>query len=164
MEILVFETVTYVKIKICSSKPSSIDSWFIKPLSLSFTLRIKIWVVAILSQKRKKENIKEIICNFWVWMLQYLNQQLSFCPQKVEKATLKSYSEIIRIFFFHFCPELSKLKNSCFKMWLTDQLYIKLGIKSLKIVVDCFRSVHYMCNWLMHGSKDEVQNIYLLML
>ena len=99
MEILVFETVTYVKIKICSSKPSSIDSWFIKPLSLSFTLRIKIWVVAILSQKRKKENIKEIICNFWVWMLQYLKQQLSFCPQKVEKATLKSYSEIIRIFF-----------------------------------------------------------------
>ena len=33
-------------------------------------------------------------------------------------------------FFFPYCPELlkqPKQKNVCFKMWLLDQLYIKLG-------------------------------------
>ena len=43
-------------------------------------------------------------------------------PQKLLTDTL---------FFLHYCPELPKgpkQKNSCFKMWLIDQLYIKLGL------------------------------------
>ena len=50
-----------------------------------------------------------------------------FCPQKVEKTTLKSCSEKLKSTFFPYCPELPKQKNSCSKMWLIDQLYIELG-------------------------------------
>ena len=50
----------------------------------------------------------------------------TFCPQKVEKTTLKRCSEKLKIHFFPYCPELPKLpkqKNSCSKLWLIDQLY-----------------------------------------
>ena len=54
------------------------------------------------------------------------------CPKKVENPPLKSWSEIL---FLHYGPELpkqSKQKNSYSKMWLIDQLYIKLGPGYLK--------------------------------
>ena len=54
-----------------------------------------------------------------------------FCPQKVEKTTLKSWSEKLKSTFFPLLPELPKRpkqKNSCSKMWPIDQLYIELGL------------------------------------
>ena len=59
-----------------------------------------------------------------------------FCPQKVEKPTLKSCSEKLKSTFFPYCPELPKRpkqKNSCSKMWLIDQLYIELGYCEIKL-------------------------------
>ena len=55
-----------------------------------------------------------------------------FCPQKVEKNTLKSCSEKLKSTFFPLLPaqpKWPKQKNSCSKMWPIDQLYIELGIK-----------------------------------
>ena len=52
-----------------------------------------------------------------------------FCQQKVEKTTLKNCSEKLKSTFFPYCPELPKRpkqKNSCSKMWLIDQLGLKL--------------------------------------
>ena len=49
-----------------------------------------------------------------------------FCPQKVEKNTLKSCSEKLKSTFFPYCPDLPKRpnqKNSCSKMWRIDQLH-----------------------------------------
>ena len=54
-----------------------------------------------------------------------------------EKTTLKS-SLIILKYIFPYCPELPKQpkkpkqKNSCSKMWLTYQLYIKLLLKAVQ--------------------------------
>ena len=53
-----------------------------------------------------------------------------FCPQKVEKTTLKSCSEKLKSTFFPLQPaqpKRPKQKNSCSKMWPIDQLYIELG-------------------------------------
>ena len=61
--------------------------------------------------------------------LQYLKKK--FCPQKIEKTPLKVAQ---KIHFFPYCPELPnwpKQKNSCSKLWLIDQMYIKLGISLL---------------------------------
>ena len=49
---------------------------------------------------------------------------------KVEETTLKSRWEKLKPIIFSYCPELPKRpkqKNSCSKMCLLDQLYIKLG-------------------------------------
>ena len=53
-----------------------------------------------------------------------------FCPQKVEKKHPQKLLRITQIHFFSLLPELPKWpkqKNSCSKMWPTDQLYIELG-------------------------------------
>ena len=50
-----------------------------------------------------------------------------FCPQKVEKNTLKSCPEKLKSTFFSLLPAQPKQKNSCSKMWSIDQLYIELG-------------------------------------
>ena len=53
-----------------------------------------------------------------------------FCPQKVEKTTLKSFSEKLKSTFFSLLPaqpKWPKQKNSCSKTWPIDQLYIELG-------------------------------------
>ena len=58
------------------------------------------------------------------------SKKIFFCPQKVEKTTLKSCSEKLNSTLFSLLPELpnqAKQKNSCSKMWLIDQLYIELG-------------------------------------
>ena len=71
-----------------------------------------------------------ISSNFLVWMLQYQKRDF-FCPQKVEKITLKSCSEFLKSTFFSLLPWLPKWpkqKNSCSKMWPIDQLYIELGM------------------------------------
>ena len=60
----------------------------------------------------------------------YFLRNYFFCPQKVEKNTLKSCSEKLKSTFFPYCPQQPKQpkqKNSCSKMWLIDQLYIELG-------------------------------------
>ena len=56
----------------------------------------------------------------------------NFLPTKVEKTTLKSCSENLKSTFFSYCPELPKRpkqKNPFSKMWLIEQLYIKLGLR-----------------------------------
>ena len=53
-----------------------------------------------------------------------------FCPQKVEKTTIKSCSEKLKSTFFPYCTELPKRpkqKNSRSKMCLVEQLFIGLG-------------------------------------
>ena len=56
---------------------------------------------------------------------------VSFLPQKVEKKHPQKLLRKTQIhFFFSLMPELPKRpkqKNSCSKMWLMDQPYIKLG-------------------------------------
>ena len=47
-----------------------------------------------------------------------------FCPQIVEKNTLKSCTEKLKSTFFSLLPAQPKQKNSCSKMWPIDQLYI----------------------------------------
>ena len=56
-----------------------------------------------------------------------------FCPQKVEKTTLKSCSEFLKSTFFPLLPaqpKWPKQKKSCSKMWPIDQLYtLESGIE-----------------------------------
>ena len=48
-----------------------------------------------------------------------------FCPQKTPSKVAQKYSNFI---FHPGLPKRPKQKNSCSKILLTDQLYIKLGI------------------------------------
>ena len=57
-------------------------------------------------------------------MLQYFKK--TFAHKKLKKPPSKVAQKYF-IFFLHYCPELPKQKNSCSKIWLIDQLYIKLG-------------------------------------
>ena len=56
-----------------------------------------------------------------------------FCPQKVEKTTLKSCSEFLKSTFFPYCPDCPNGSNrripvpKLSKMWSIDYLYIELG-------------------------------------
>ena len=52
-----------------------------------------------------------------------------FCPQIVEKNTLKSCTEKLKSNFFSLLPAQPKQKNSCSKMWPIDQLYIDTQLK-----------------------------------
>ena len=55
-----------------------------------------------------------------------------FCPQKVEKNTLKSCPEKLKSTFFSLLPaqpKQPKQKNSCSKMWPIDQLYIDTQLR-----------------------------------
>ena len=77
----------------------------------------------------RRKNISLSI-NFLVPKLQSLKRKN--CAQKVEKTTPKSCSEILNFFIIPYCPDLPnwpKQKNSCSKMWLINQLYIKLGLR-----------------------------------
>ena len=50
--------------------------------------------------------------------------------KKLKKLPSKVAQKNSNPLFFPNCPELPKLpkqKNSCFKLWLIDQLYIELG-------------------------------------
>ena len=73
---------------------------------------------------KKKYFIKEILCNFLVWTL----CSKIFCPQKVEKTTLKSCSEILNFFFTLSCQNGPKRRIHVPKCgFLQNQLYKKLG-------------------------------------
>ena len=67
-----------------------------------------------------------------VWTLQY------FLPTKSRKKHPQKLLKKPQIHFFPHCPELPKrpkrpkLKISCSKMWLIDQLFIELGLKPIK--------------------------------
>ena len=88
--------------------------------------------------------------------------------QKVEKDTLKSCSEIL---FFYYCPELPKRlkeKDSCSKMWLIDQLYIKLG-SGMEAYVSCTYLISmvmsYCLNlnfWCLLGNSYQTLFISIL--
>ena len=102
--------------------------WLFKA-HLCITLKIRIWVVAyffnFFKLFQKKKIIKVIWWNFSMWMLKYFlkNFKIVFCPQKVEKTTLKSCSEFLKSTFFSLLPWLPKRpkqKNSCSKMWPID--------------------------------------------
>ena len=98
-------------------RPSSIYSWFINVLYL-LHINWRIWMVGY----------SKFLSKFWR-------------KKKICKATLLSRYEKLKNkhppktkknsnVFFPYCPELPKWpkqKNSCSKMWLIDQLYIKLG-------------------------------------
>jgi hypothetical protein len=82
---------------------------------LCITLTIKTWVVAYFfnfswEKKFKKKIIKELLCIFLVRTLQYLKNKKNkkFCPQKVQKTTLKSCSEKLKSTFFSLLPDLPK--------------------------------------------------------
>ena len=82
---------------------------------LSFTLRIRIWVVAY------KFLIKKSIF-FVLWRITFSNlvrtlKYLKKCSQKVEKKLSKALS----------CPNGPNRRIYVPKMWLIDQLYTKLG-------------------------------------
>ena len=65
----------------------------------------------------------------FVRMLQYLKKNYFFAHKKLKKPPSK-VAQKYSFFFLHYCPELPKWpkqKNSCSKMWLIDQLYIKLA-------------------------------------
>ena len=65
------------------------------------------------------------LCNFLVRLLRNF-LKIFFCPQKVEKTTLKSCSEFLKSTFFPLLPaqpKWPKQKKSCSKMWPIDQLY-----------------------------------------
>ena len=55
-----------------------------------------------------------------------LKKKIIFCPQKVEKTTLKHCSEKLKS-TFPLLPDLPKQNDLCTKMWLKEQLYIELG-------------------------------------
>ena len=95
--------------------PSAIDSYSIEPLSV---LHSKL----------------EFLCNFSMRLLKCFWNffKIFFCPQKVEKTTLKSCSEFLKSTFFPLLPaqpKWPKQKKSCSKMWPIDQLYIELYIE-----------------------------------
>ena len=63
-----------------------------------------------------------------IWSARDQFTQVSFsCPLRF---FLNFFLHFVNSTFFPYCPELPKRpkqKNSCSKMWLTDQLYIELG-------------------------------------
>ena len=72
------------------------------------------------------KNIKKM----WKLSTMFSKKIHFFCPQKVEKNTLKSCPEKLKSTFFSLLPAQPiqpKQKNSCYKMWLTDQMYTELG-------------------------------------
>ena len=86
------------------------------------TLKIRIWVVAyFFNFFKKKKIIKAILCNFSMRMLKCFFF-FNFAHKKLKKTTLKSCSDILKN--NSELPKRPKYKNSCFKMWFTDQLYI----------------------------------------
>ena len=93
---------------------------------------VVIWTVRAV---REKKWICGILSNFWGWFFQIFVGKIFFCPQKVEKTTLKSCSEFLKSTFFPLLPaqpKWPKQKKSCSKMWPIDQLYIELGQKPQK--------------------------------
>ena len=94
--------------------------------------------------------IKELLCKFSIRLLKYFN--FFFCPQKVEKTTLKSCSEKLKSTFFSLLPKRPKQKNSCSKMWLIDQLYIEqfLDLPEPQIEQRCWNDFEV----LSHGHKS----------
>ena len=83
-------------------------------------------------------------------IINFLDALIFFCPQKVEKTTLKScYTQFIFLYYYPELPKQLKQKNSCSKMWLIDQLYIKLGLTpALKV--------------MSHKPLQQAQNLGLL--
>ena len=65
------------------------------------------------------------------WVLTYFLKNSSFfCPQKVEKTTLKSCSEFLESTFFSYCPDYPNGPNRRIdvpKFCPIDQLCIELG-------------------------------------
>ena len=53
--------------------------------------------------------------------------QKIFCPQKVEKTTLKSCSEKLKSTFFSLLPWAAQTEEFMFQ--IIDQLYIELGVR-----------------------------------
>ena len=75
--------------------------------------------------------------------------------EKLIKNNLKSRYEIL--FFLKYCPELPKRpkqKNSCSKMWLIDQLYVKLGcsIRMCTMYIPIFCSYKFKHNKAVLGA------------
>ena len=104
------------KIFSCQS-PRSIYSWFIKPLFL-LQPGFQSWVVAYFKLIFQCQSKKKHSSHFHV-------KQLLSADDKILK---KPPSKI----FFPYWPEVPKRpkqKNLCSKMWLIDQLCIKLGSK-----------------------------------
>ena len=113
-----------------SPGPSSIYSWFIKPLScLHSGSKFKNFYF----------NLKSIFFSYFLVRVLDLKKKLLkvfFCTQKVEKKTPLKVAKKNSIIFLHYCLELPnrpKYQNSSSKMWLIDQLYVKLGSRYLSI-------------------------------
>ena len=85
--------------------------------------------------------------NLWIWVVSYFKFVFTFWRKKEITFMLSTFlvrklntifkkepSKVVTKYsFFPYCPELPKWpkqKNLCSKMWLIDQLYIKLGPKA----------------------------------
>ena len=129
---------------LCCCHPSSIYSWFLKPLSVlhsRFPTK-KSWVVAYffnffqLFQQQIFFFIKSILCNFVVRTLQYFQKKFKlFLPTKSWKNHPQKLLRKTQIHFFSLLPaqpnqpNQPKQKNSCSKMWSIDQLYIDTQLR-----------------------------------
>ena len=131
--VLYKRTLTYTYLLMVQD-PSAICRQSIKPLSVLHSGLKGQWQPILTPQQNsKKKNSKKNFYksffyatyrNFLVLTLLYFLKNVKiFCPQKVEKTTLKSCSEKLKSTFFPCCPELPrwpKQKNSCSRMWLID--------------------------------------------
>ena len=73
--------------------------------------------------KNTTKNVETLYNVFKKKFIFFALKKLKKTPSKVAQ----KYSTC----FLHYCPELlkqPKQKNSCTKMWLIDQLYLKLGL------------------------------------
>ena len=76
-------------------------------------------------------NFQQMLCNILVQILQYFEKKKK---NNAHEKFKKTQSKVLQLrstqFFFGTaisCPKRPKQKNSCSKIWLIDQLYIKLG-------------------------------------
>ena len=82
-----------------------------------------------LSSKQNNQNYQKNVETFYNV---FKKKNHFFCPQKVEKNTLKSCPEKLKSTFFSLLPaqpKQPKQKNSCSKMWPIDQLYIDTQLR-----------------------------------
>ena len=101
------------------------------------SLRIKPWMVVFLTTNEMLPKVKKntlMLCNFLVDSTISPNSfEFIVSPTKSWKNHPKKLLRKTQIHFFPIVPWLPKRpkqKNSCFKIWLIDQLYIELGPKA----------------------------------
>ena len=84
------------------------------------------------------------------------------CPWKILKNTVKSTVAKKYLVFFGTaisCPKRPKQKNSCSKIWLIDQLYIKLGFFTSRRVENVQLIPAHLQNKIRTGSDSHCSKL-----